>query len=162
MKAIAILVSSLFFVTVLSSSAMGVQKRLSVTDKEILESLHSLDVRLARVEERIAKVEERITKLEERITRLEERIAKLEVGQAGLQKQIDDLRGLMLAGFAMILAGIIGLIGVILWDRRTALAPAVKEIEYLKQRGQKWEEAWRRYAATEPKMAEIMRSLGLL
>jgi hypothetical protein len=53
------------------------------------------------------------TKVEEGFKAVNQRIDSLE-------KRIDDLRGLIY----VILAGIIALIGFIIWDRRTALAPA--------------------------------------
>ncbi|MFN7065294.1 MAG: hypothetical protein ACK4OF_04010, partial [Aquificaceae bacterium] len=60
----------------------------------------------------------------DRLIRLE---VKVEEGQKalqtqinGLQKQIDDLRTLMLWGFGILFGGMGILIGLVMWDRRTA------------------------------------------
>ena len=73
-----------------------------VTNREILEKLNSLEVRMVRLE------------------------TKVEEGQKSLQKQIDGLQGQIngLQNMIMgVLAGIFALIAFVLWDRRTALAP---------------------------------------
>jgi hypothetical protein len=85
-----------------------------------------------------------------RLIRLE---TKVEEGQKSLQKQFDDLKGntqrqgdnlieqmrdlktFMLWGFGILFGGMGILIGFVIWDRRTALAPAVRksrELEILK------------------------------
>ncbi|MEK9150223.1 MAG: hypothetical protein AAB267_09315, partial [Candidatus Desantisbacteria bacterium] len=59
-----------------------------------------------------------------------EKLNSLEEGQKSLQKQIDDVRSLLY----VILAGMFALVGFIIWDRRTALAPAVKKVEALEKK----------------------------
>ena len=41
-----------------------------------------------------------------------------------LQKQIDNLQTFMLWGFGILFSGMGILIGLVMWDRRTAIAPA--------------------------------------
>ncbi|MDP2278681.1 MAG: hypothetical protein Q8K51_10705 [Nitrospirota bacterium] len=48
------------------------------------------------------------------------------------------------------------------WDRRTALAPAIKKYKELEERLELIEKALREYAKTEPKLAEILRSMRLM
>ncbi|MEW6609690.1 MAG: hypothetical protein AB1414_19970 [bacterium] len=47
-----------------------------------------------------------------------------------LSTRINDLMGL----FYVLLAGMFALVGFVIWDRRTALAPAIKQIEELNQK----------------------------
>ncbi len=56
-----------------------------------------------------------------------DRLIRVEEGQKSLQKQIDDQRGLLLWGFGIIFSMIAILIGFVMWDRRTALEPAIKK-----------------------------------
>jgi hypothetical protein len=78
----------------------------------------------------------------ERFTRLEIKLEKLETKQdglenqvdikiSGLQRQIDDLKTFMLWGYGMLFGGMGILIGFVIWDRRTALAPAVRKSKEL-------------------------------
>ncbi len=75
-----------------------------------------------------------------------DRIIRLEEGQKSLQRQIDDLKTsierqldnlytLILWGFGILFSGMGILIGFVLWDRRTALAPAIKKNKELEERG---------------------------
>ncbi|QID33967.1 hypothetical protein [Pampinifervens florentissimum] len=63
-----------------------------------------------------------------------ERIIRLEEGQKAIiqriedtNKRIDDVISIMLWGFGVLFAGMMTLIGFVLWDRRTALAPAIRK-----------------------------------
>ncbi len=72
-----------------------------------------------------------------------ESLVELKAGQAGFDKRFDDmdnriddmgnrigqLSNLVLWGFGVMFIGIFALIGFVLWDRRTELAPAVKRNE---------------------------------
>ena len=73
-----------------------------------------------------------------------ERLTRLEEGQRALEKRIDqrfedfstrltELRQLMLWGFGLSFAGMFALISLVIWDRRTTLAPALKRIEVLEK-----------------------------
>ena len=112
-----------------------------------------------------------------------ERIIRLEEGQKSLQRQIDDLKisiqrqiddlktstqrqfdnlyVLILWGFGILFSGMGILIGFVLWDRRTALAPAIKKNKELEERGDLLEKALKEFAKVEPKLAEILKSLRL-
>lgn len=55
----------------------------------------------------------------------------------GLSKRIDDMNsrfGDMKGLLYVILAGIFALFGLVLWDRRTALAPAIKKNKELEEK----------------------------
>ena len=100
----------------------------------------------------------------EKLNSLEVRIARLEEGQKSLQKQmdsldkrIDDMRNLLY----VILAGMFALVGFVIWDRRTALAPAVKKVEALEERGKTVERILKEFALKEPKLAAVMRNMAL-
>ncbi|MDZ7697238.1 MAG: hypothetical protein U5R49_10055 [Deltaproteobacteria bacterium] len=111
------------------------------------------------------------------------KLAKLEEGQNGLNRRIDDqgkriddlrseLKGdIQALGNRMndlknlmyvVLAGIFALIGFVIWDRRTALSPVVRKARELEERNDLAVRVLKEYARKEPKMAEVLRSLGLL
>ncbi len=59
-----------------------------------------------------------------------DRIIRLGEGQKSLQQQISDLRNLMyvaLGGIIGLLAGMVGMVGFVIRDRRTAVAPVARE-----------------------------------
>ncbi len=116
-----------------------------------------------------SKSEEFTQKDRERLIRLE---TKVEEGQKALQRQLDDLnaatekqidnlRTLLLWGFGILFGGMGILIGFVIWDRRTALEPVAKKYRELEEEGEKYKKALKEYAKVEPKLAEILRSLNL-
>lgn len=95
----------------------------------------------------------------DRLIRLE---AKVEEGQKSLQRQIDDLQTFMLWGFGILFGGMGILIGFVIWDRRTALSPAIKKSRDLEEREEKIERALKELAAKDPNVAEALKHAGLL
>ena len=131
----------------------------AVTNSQILEKLNSMDVKIARLE---TKVEEGQKSLQKQIDISRE---EMRAGQQSLQSQIDGLRYLVIGGFGVILAGMFALVGFVIWDRRTALAPAVKKIEkieMLEKKEDRLEDALKEFAQKEPRLAEALRFAGVL
>ena len=106
----------------------------------------------------------------DRLIRLE---MKVEEGQRSLQRQIDDLKlstqrqfenlyTLMLWGFGILFGGMGILIGFVIWDRRTALAPAIRKNKELEEREELIEKALKEYARENPKLTEILKGLGIM
>jgi len=75
-----------------------------------------------------------------------------------VNQRIDDLTGLIY----VILAGMFALVGFVLWDRRTALAPAIRKVEVLEEREKKVETILKEYAVKEPKMAGVLRKIEFM
>ena len=102
--------------------------------------------------DRIVRLE---AKMEEGFKRLEE---KIEGGLNATNQRIDDLRDLIY----VVLGGMIALVGFVIWDRRTALAPAIRKNKELEERADRVERALRELARHDPKVAEIFKQVGLL
>ncbi|MDI7258708.1 MAG: hypothetical protein QME90_02175 [Thermodesulfobacteriota bacterium] len=100
-------------------------------------------------------IKERLIRLEERVNALEKRIDDLD---NKLNKRIDDVVNLLY----VILAGMFVLVGFVIWDRRTALAPAIRKSKELEEREEKLERALKEFATKNPEMKEILKNLGLL
>ena len=124
------------------SRVMAAEANLGISARELIE-------RLARME----------TKMDERLQALERRIDE---NQKALLRQIDELKNFVLWGFGITFVGMFALVGFVLWDRRTALAPTMNQVEDLRRRERDIEEVLRKYASREPGLAEIMQSVGLL
>ncbi len=100
--------------------------------------------------------------IREELRPIEERISSLDKRIDSLEKRIEDLRAVTLAGFGILFAGMFCMIGFVIWDRRTALKPAINEIEELKKREARLEEVLRKIAYEDPKIASILKSTNLL
>jgi len=135
--------------------ALAVEGNLTISDREIIE-------RLTRLEEGQKSLEKRIDSLDKRIDGLDKRIDGLQSQINGLQSQISDLHNLIVGGFGIVFVGIFGLFGFVIWDRRTAITPVVRKTRELEEREELTVRVLKAYADKEPRLAEVMRSLGLL
>ncbi|MEJ5299689.1 MAG: hypothetical protein WHS38_01735 [Thermodesulforhabdaceae bacterium] len=91
----------------------------------------------------------------DRLIKLE---TKVEEGFKAVNQRIDGLQGLMY----VVISGIFILIGFVIWDRRTALAPAIRKNKELEEREEKIERALKELAKKDPTVAEVLRNVGLL
>jgi TolA-binding protein len=78
-----------------------------------------------------------------------------------VNNRIDDMNNLMLWGFGIIFAGMFALLGFVIWDRRTALAPAIRKNKELEEKQERIEKALKEFAMEEPKLAEILKQRGI-
>jgi hypothetical protein len=114
---------------------------------------------------------DRLIRLEEGLKATNQRIADLKIST---QQQFDRLYTLILWGFGILFGGMGILIGFVIWDRRTVVAPVARtlkekegELEELKKkeidlekRERVIEKILRGYAQKEPRPAELMNAKG--
>lgn len=109
---------------------------------------------------------DRLIRLEEGQKSLQRQIDDFKVSTQrqfdGMQRQFDNLYTLILWGFGILFGGMGILIGFVIWDRRTALAPAVKKARELEEREETLERVLKEYAKIDPRMAEILKSAHLM
>ncbi|OGW15843.1 MAG: hypothetical protein A3G93_03405 [Nitrospinae bacterium RIFCSPLOWO2_12_FULL_45_22] len=139
-------------IKVLSQKIDGLDKRIDSLDKRIDGIEKSLSQRIDGLDKRIDSVEK---SLSQRIDSLDKRIDSVE---KSLSQRIDSLENLMY----IMIAGIFGLIGFVVWDRRTALKPAMDRIGKLEREEEDLKRALREYAKQEPGFAEILKNIGIL
>jgi hypothetical protein len=95
---------------------------------------------------------DRIIRLEEGQKSLQRQIDEL---RTSLQRQMDDIKTFLLWGFGILFTLMATLIGFVLWDRRTAMAPVI-------QRTERIELALKQLAVKNPEISEALRQAGLL
>ena len=74
-----------------------------------------------------------------------------------LKGDISDLRNLMY----VIIGGIFALMAIVIWDRRTALSPVIRKTRELEEREEFTLRVIKEYARREPKLAEVLKSMGI-
>jgi uncharacterized coiled-coil DUF342 family protein len=116
---------------------------------------------------------DRLIRVETRLNEMDKRIDEVKLEIKDVRTEIKDVRtelkGFMTWGFGVTFAGIFSLMGFVLWDRRTALAPAVRKNKELEERGEeleRWKKkadmALKELAEKDVKVAEVLRHVGLL
>jgi len=98
---------------------------------------------------------DRLIRVEEGFKAVNQRIDDL---NQSLSRRIDDVMNLLY----VVIAGMIGLMGFVIWDRRTAITPVTRRTNELEEREERLEKALREYAKKEPGLAEVLRNFGLM
>ena len=113
--------------------------------------------------------EERLIRLEEGMKNLNIRFDEMNKRFESIDKRFDALQGFMLWGFGITFSGMFILIGFILWDRRTTLAPVVNEtkelkeiIDLLKKDDRVLKTILKEYAKENEAFAKIMNKAAML
>lgn len=107
--------------------------------------------RSVRIEQRLDDLEKRMDGLDERMNRLENRMDRLETK---VDTQFQTV-------YIMFITGFVGLIGFVLWDRRSMVKPVAEDQRSLSAREAKLEQVLREYAKTEPRLAELLKQYAL-
>lgn len=126
----------------------------NVWGKEISYTLEDRD-RLIRVETKIEGIEKQFDRIDRRFDSVDKRFEQIE-------RRIERLENIMMWGFGLLFTTMIGLVGFVLWDRRTALAPAIRNNKELEEKEERLERALKEYALKNPDLAEILKHVGLL
>ena len=171
---ILLLLGSLLTALVCPSSVFSVDVAPRITDREIVERLTRLEEGQKSLAQRIDDTNRRLDdgfkalnqRIDDTNRRLEEGFKSLsqhiEDNDNSLNRRIDELRALLLWGFGVLFCGMLALVGFVLWDRRSALSPAVRQMEGLEEREERLEAALREYALKSPELAESLKKMGLL
>ena len=137
--------------------------------KEIQEimrqELQHVDKQFEDINKRFDDMNKRLDDMNNRINDMNNRIS--EVNNSindridDVNNRIDDMSNLILWGFGIIFVGMFALLGFVIWDRRTALAPAIRKNKELEERQERIEKVLKEFAIEEPKLAEILKQIGI-
>ncbi|MBF0563966.1 MAG: hypothetical protein HQK89_01855 [Nitrospirae bacterium] len=91
---------------------------------------------------------------------------KIDDVKADVNKRLDQMYTLILWGFGILFglffSGMVFLVGFVLWDRRTALAPAVRKTNEVEERTELLEKALKEAAVENPGLKKALKHFGLL
>ena len=88
--------------------------------------------------------------------------AKVDLGFENQQRQLDDLKTLFYWGFGIMLTLFLFMFGYMVWDRRTAMRPALEQSSRALEGNTNLLKVLRDYSKKHPDLAEILRSHGIL
>ncbi len=122
--------------------------KLDEMDKRFEQRFEQIDQRLEQIDKRFEQVDKRFEQVDKRFEQFEERFGQMMTLFMGI-----------VAAFAAVVAVTIGFA---IWDRRTALDPVLKQGKQIGDREDRVEQVLRSYAEKEPRLADILRRVGLL
>ncbi len=91
-----------------------------------------------------------------------DRLIRVEEGLKVVNQRIDGLRNLIYILIAAIFAQTVGVVGFVIWDRRTALAPAISKNKELEEKEERIEKAFKELAKRDKKAHDALKIAGLL
>ena len=137
---------SLIFFILLSISALAQEQQIVVPY-----TLADRD-RTIRTEAKMEAIDAKMEALE----------TKIDVKFDSIQKQIDQLSMLFYWGFGILITLFIFMLGYMIWDRRTALQPALDKATDADTKSANLIRALREYSKKHADLAEILRTHGIL
>ncbi len=105
---------------------------------------------------------DRLIRLETKVEQMEKQFDQIDRRFDQIERRIERLENVIIWGFGLLFTTMIGLVGFVMWDRRTALAPAIRKNKELEEREEKIERALKELAAKDPNVAEVLKHVGLL
>jgi DNA repair exonuclease SbcCD ATPase subunit len=130
------------------------RQELQHVDKRFDDMLNSVNKRFDDINKRFDSVDKRFDDVNNRFNDMNNRINDV-------NDRIDNIADLLLWGFGVLFAGMFALVGFVIWDRRTALTPAIRKNKELQEKQEQIEKALQEFALEEPKLAEILKRMGL-
>ena len=99
---------------------------------------------------------------EAKVSALDVRFESIDKQFAYMQKQIDDIKTLFYWGFGILITLFIFMLGYMIWDRRTALQPALDKATDADAKSTNLINALREYSKKHADLADILRTHGIL
>ena len=130
----------LWMVGMWGSVSYGVEQSPRISDREIIEALAEL------------KAGQRV--LNQRLDQVDKRFEQMD-------KRLDQMVSLFIGIIATFAGIVVATIGFAVWDRRTALRPALDRSDAISVREERIERVLREYAREEPRLAQILESAGV-
>jgi len=133
----------------------------SALANEISYTLEDRD-RLIKVEANVEQIVKRFEQIDKRFEQVDRRFEQVDKRFEQVDGRIGRLESVMMWGFGLLFTTMIGLVGFVLWDRRTALSPAIRESRELREREERLERALKEFAEKEPRLAEALRHANIM
>jgi hypothetical protein len=112
--------------------------------------------------DRSIQIEAKLNALEAKFESINTKFESIDKQFMNQQRQIDDLKSLFYWGFGTIIALIISMFGYMIWDRHTAMKPALLQASRAEENSRNLITTLREYAKKHPDLAEILRTHGML
>ena len=140
-----------------------INKRIDETNKRIDEVKEELNKRIDETNKRIDETNKRIDEVKEELNnRITEVKEELNNRIDDTNKRIDKLIDIMIGITAVFGGLVVAMMGLVFWDRKTLIEKASEKAVQKVERKSRLLLVLRELAETDERLAEVMRSFGLL
>jgi hypothetical protein len=127
----------------------------------MVSSLYAADGFTQKDRELLIELKMKMLEIDRRFEQIDKRFEQVDKRSDGIERRLERLESVMMWGFGLLFSSMLGLFGFVLWDRKTALSPAIRKSRELEEREDILEKALKEYAKIEPRFAEILKTLRL-
>ncbi len=114
-------------------------------------------------------VDRRFESIDKRFEQIDKRFEQVDKRSDGIERRLERLETVMMWGFGLLFTSMMGMVGFVLWDRRSVVTPVVRamkekegEMEALIKREKAVEEILREYAKGDERLAGLLKTKGLM
>jgi len=150
-----LMVSSLYAADGFTQKDRKLLIELKMKMLEIDRRFEQVDKRFEQVDKRFEQVDKRFEQVDKRFDQVDKRFEQGDKRGDGIERRLERLESVMMWGFGLLFSSMLGLVSLVLWDRRTALAPAIRKAKELEEREEFIEKTLKEYAKIEPRFEEI-------
>ena len=75
---------------------------------------------------KMLEIDRRFEQVDKRFEQVDKRFEQVDKRGDGIERRLERLESVMMWGFGLLFSSMLGLFGFVLWDRRTAFAPAIR------------------------------------
>jgi len=127
----------------------------------MVSSLYAEDGFTQKDRELLIELKMKMLEIDRRFEQVDKRFEQVDKRSDGIERRLERLESVMMWGFGLLFSSMLGLFSFVLWDRKTALSPAIRKSRELEEREELLEKALKEYAKIEPRFAEILKTLRL-
>ena len=121
-----------------------------------------VEAKIEQMDKRFEQVDSRFEQIDKRFEQMDKRFEQIDKRFEQIDSRIGRLEDVMLRGFGLLFTTMVVMVGFVLWDRRTALAPAIRESRELREREERMERILKEIALKDANVAEALRHAGLV
>ncbi len=131
------------------------QSDVSVHNRDILDAISGMKQEMMRIEQSLKSELVRLeTRLQATNTRLDDFQQATNTRLDDMRANIDNVRDNLWWIVGLVFAALLGMVGFVVWDRRSALMSATRRVERV-------EDALKEMAGSNPVVAEALRNAGI-
>ena len=137
----------------------GIEVAPRITDKEIIERLTRLEEGQKNI---LREMDKRFEAMDKRFEAVNKRFESIDKRFEAIDRRFDQLNNLIIGIIGAFSAIVAVTIGFAIWDRRSMIRPFEDKVEELRKTDQKFLQILKTLAREDKKLAEVLKSFGIL
>jgi len=130
------------------------EEKIESLEKEIGSLRNEINARFEAMDQKFAAMDEKFAAIDEKFAAMDEKIEAMD-------DKFESKFSMLFTLIYFVLGGIMGLIGFVLWDRRTFIKPFEDRVNDVEDKNTRIINSLREQAKNNPSLAEILKNTGV-